>query len=490
MSHARMPRIALLLALFCVAATSARALQLGETKAQLLAQHGPPGAEDHGRNLAMYFWEGWSAQVEFQGDAVGKLTYRRNWYLQEAEINSLLQSNGGVTHWRETSAPDAPNRQWARDDGAFATCARTRPLSIAFESALVFADSPVAPKVVAPATPNPAFARVTTFPRPLDAVPEPDLPVADPPTPAPVPAAAPHSLPKLPAEEIDPAAPQNSASELPIAAQPAPGAPEAPVQPVNEPEPAPERHPVAAAPTTHGLAYTLGSLVLLTLVGTGFYFFKRHRELAGARPPIASISAVAPDLLGSLPGLDTLRADQFELLVAELLRREGYTVELSAALSSDDGVDLTLRRDSETILVQCKHWKTAQVGEGELREFYRAMAASGAPRGIFVTLGEFTAEARQFAGGEGIELLDGAAVGKNIATLARPGEDLCHLPEWLEEFVAHARIFDPDCPVCQGTMLIRHNRASGAPSWSCRSYPRCPGRREPRLDLLPAPAAR
>jgi len=86
--------------------------------------------------------------------------------------------------------------------------------------------------------------------------------------------------------------------------------------------------------------------------------------------------------------------------------------------------------------------------------------------------------------------MDGAELARHIAQVAKPGEDFCALPQWLEKFVAHARIFDPECPVCHGAMVIRHHRASGAPSWACRSFPRCAGRREPRMDLLQMAAAR
>jgi restriction system protein len=161
---------------------------------------------------------------------------------------------------------------------------------------------------------------------------------------------------------------------------------------------------------------------------------------------------------------------------------------MSAAMGQEDGIDLMLRQDSETILVQCKDWKTVRVTEREVREFYGAMSATGAPRGIFVTTGSFTREAREFADGKGIDLLDGTALEAKVAEVARPGENLLELPGWIEEFTAHARVFDPECPTCQGAMVIRSNRTTGAQSWTCRGYPRCPGKREPRLDLLTATA--
>lgn len=476
MSHARMSRFALCLALLCVVAQSARALQLGETREQLLARHGAPGAEDHARNLAVYFWEGWSAQIEFQGNVVRKLTYRRNYYLQESEIASLLDSNGGASHWRETSTPDGLARQWTRDDGASATCGRVRPVSIVFQAAGLAAAYQQGPKVVIPATPSPTFTKAPTFPKPLSTAVEPELPVADPPPPAP-PTLTQHALPKLQTAELEPEA------------KPAP----APVAPEPKPEPTSEKKPAIeppAAAATNGspvLGYILSSLALLGAVAAAAFFFFKRQSRPGSTPRVkldaSDPSSAAP---GSIPGLDSLRHDQVELLIGEIFRREGYTIELSAALNTDDGIDLMLRRDSETTLVQCKHWKAVRVSSREMREFYGAMAAGGAPHGILVTTGTFTPDAGEFAEGKGIELLDGAALAAKIAAVARPGENLAAVSTWIDEFVAHARIFDPECPVCRGTMVIHHNRASGAPSWNCRGYPRCPGRREPRLDLLPS----
>jgi restriction system protein len=474
-----MPRYALCLALFCVAAQSARAMQLGETKEHLLAQHGAPGAEDHARNLAAYFWEGWSAQLEFEGNVVRKLTYRRNWYLQESEITSLLESNGGASHWREISDSKALARQWTRDDGASATCARTRPLSIVFQAAGLAAAYQQGPKVIVPGTPGPAAAKTSTFPKALSAVPEPDLPVADVPPPTSSLVPPPQALPKL------------QASELAPEAKPAPA-----VEPVPAPVATSENKPGIEPPTaatpakeSHTVGYILGSILLLgTLGGGGFYFLKRQPRPGKSLSMKARTPVSSGNTADAGPGLGSLRNDQVELLIGEIFRREGYTIELSAAVNTEDGIDLMLRRDSETTLVQCKHWKAPRVTAREVREFYGTMAAGGTPRGIFVTTGMFTPDATSFAPDKGIELIDGAALAAKIAAVAKPGENLCAVSSWIEDFTAHARIFDPECPTCHGTMIIHHNRASGAPSWNCRSYPRCPGRREPRLDLLPAPA--
>jgi HJR/Mrr/RecB family endonuclease len=475
----------------------AQALQIGETQAQILARHGAPGAEDRGKKLAMYYWEGWSAQLDFKGDVVHKLTYKKSWYLQEPEIAGLLNSNGGAARWREMTSPGAATRQWRRDDGALATCARERPLVMTFQIGLspraaAPAVAAASPTVVVPVKPPATFSKPTIYPKLLGSteVAEPTLKLEESPlVEAPKPA-APKALPKLAAEEINP---DPAPATAPLAAEAKPGEPaptdQAPADPAIEAA-APERQ-ADATPRSSGLL--AGVVLLLTVVGGAFYFFKLRAARKETRPASPTILPSAPGgvdvVTVTTPAIDALRPDQFEVLVGEIFRRAGYTVEISAAAAQGDSIDLTLRRDAETILVQCKHWKTSRVTEREVREFYGTMTGNGAPRGIFVTAGSFSRDAREFAEGKGIDLMDRAALEESVAAIARPGENFCGITDWVEEFAANARIFDPECPICQSTMVIRHNRASGAAYWSCRNHPRCPGRREPRRDLLPMIAA-
>lgn len=480
----------------------ARALQIGETQAQIRARHGAPGAEDRGKKLAMYYWEGWSAQLEFKGDAVHKLTYKRSWYLQESEIAGLLHSNGGATRWREVTPQGGATRQWTRDDGATATCATDRPLVMTFQGAPPPRPAAAAPTVVVPANPQ-ASSSPTIYPKMLGASAEPepalkleDSPLAEPAKKEPAPAPpAPRALPKLAAEEINP-------DPAPVIAPPAREA--KPVEPPADPAPsaeasedsADEADAVNREPDSSSLPYgwIAGVVLLLGAAGGAFYFLKikgrQTMTTSDSQPTILPAAPGGVDVVTvTTPAIDALRPDQFELLVGEIFRRAGYTVEISAATAQGDSIDLTLRRDAETILVQCKHWKTSRVTEREVREFYGTMTGNGAPRGIFVTAGSFSRDAREFAEGKGIDLMDRAALEESTAAIARPGENFCGITDWVEEFAANARIFDPECPICQGTMVVRHNRASGAPYWSCRNHPRCPGRREPRRDLLPMIAA-
>jgi restriction system protein len=67
-----------------------------------------------------------------------------------------------------------------------------------------------------------------------------------------------------------------------------------------------------------------------------------------------------------------------------------------------------LRRDRETFLVLCKHWKEHRVAVEVVQQLHRIMTARGAAGGMVVTSGRFSREAASFASGVNIRLIDGA----------------------------------------------------------------------------------
>lgn len=75
----------------------------------------------------------------------------------------------------------------------------------------------------------------------------------------------------------------------------------------------------------------------------------------------------------------------------------------------DGGVDLIATRRRRLAFVQVKRW-THPVGSSNVRDFYGAMNKAGADEGLFVTTSRFTAEARAFARGLPIQLIDGDAL--------------------------------------------------------------------------------
>jgi hypothetical protein len=184
--------------------------------------------------------------------------------------------------------------------------------------------------------------------------------------------------------------------------------------------------------------------------------------------------------------VEDLNWKSFELLAGEIFRRRGFEVEISSGLGADGGKDLTLRQGSEVRLVQCKRLSAQnKVSVMEMRQFYGLLVAEKATCGIFMTTGLYSRDAREFAEGKPIKLLGLAEIEQLMASVARPGENLCNVKNWISEFAAVANVTDPDCPRCRRPMRLRRG-PTGRAFWGCSSYAktRCRGKRDARTELV------
>jgi hypothetical protein len=205
--------------------------------------------------------------------------------------------------------------------------------------------------------------------------------------------------------------------------------------------------------------------------------------LSGAHPKAASpppLPVLAPTTLESLSW------ENFELVAAEIFRRKGFEVEICAGLGADGGKDLTLRRNGQLRLVQCKCLSAGnKVSVATMRDFYGLVVAEKAQGGIFMTTGLFSRDAREFAQAKPIKLLERQQIEKLMASVIRPGENLCDVRTWIDDFAAVARVTDPACPRCRKPMKLRRG-PTGRAFWSCCRFPRCRGNRDARTDLVEA----
>ena len=97
---------------------------------------------------------------------------------------------------------------------------------------------------------------------------------------------------------------------------------------------------------------------------------------------------------------------QFEDLVAEMFKMQGYSVE-QTPYSADGGKDAILRKDNKKYLVECKHYgRQKKIGRPQLQKLFAAMTEEGADKGIFVTTGGFAGPATEYAEKYNIELID------------------------------------------------------------------------------------
>jgi restriction system protein len=116
-----------------------------------------------------------------------------------------------------------------------------------------------------------------------------------------------------------------------------------------------------------------------------------------------------------LSRLQSIDPASFERLCQRLLRESGFTRVEVTGKSSDGGIDgagvLRLNLISFQVLFQCKRWK-GSVGSEVVRNFRGAMQGR-ADKGLIITTGTFTAEARREAtrdGAPAIDLIDGEAL--------------------------------------------------------------------------------
>lgn len=203
----------------------------------------------------------------------------------------------------------------------------------------------------------------------------------------------------------------------------------------------------------------LAGLFFLVLAGLSALFaFKRRKLVDGQR---------------SLESLRTLHWQDFEWMVAEAYRRQGFSAEESLTRGADGGVDVVLRKDGQMVLVQCKNWKSASVGSPIIRDLYGAMTKAGASRGIVITSGRFTKDAQDFAQGTPIELIDGKQLLALLQEVQRPVGK-----ETRQANTPAVSTIQPTCPQC-GAAMVRRTAKRGASAgnefWGCSTYPKCRG---------------
>jgi len=178
--------------------------------------------------------------------------------------------------------------------------------------------------------------------------------------------------------------------------------------------------------------------------------------------------------------IETMSWQEFELMVGEAFRRKGYVVQETGGGGADGGVDLVLRKDNETFLVQCKHWKALKVGVGPIRELFGVMAGRGAVGGFVVTSGRFTKEAKKFAHGRNIQLMDGEKLQSFIRNVEIKLESAEGAPDNTKNKVTPVSTSEIECPQCGNAMVKRvakKGATAGQAFWGCSQFPKCRGTR-------------
>jgi restriction system protein len=173
----------------------------------------------------------------------------------------------------------------------------------------------------------------------------------------------------------------------------------------------------------------------------------------------------------TLDDIRNLSWKEFEEFVGSIFTKMGYAVEVTGGLD-DGGVDLIVKKDGKTSLVQCKQYRVSKVSLSMVRDFYGAMNANlNFEAGYFIITGMFTLEARHFADDKPIELIDGAKLMDYVRLASAKEQPQVRKPV---STVKSPKV--PVCPRCAVDMVLRTATTgdrAGTQFWGCSNYPKC-----------------
>lgn len=160
----------------------------------------------------------------------------------------------------------------------------------------------------------------------------------------------------------------------------------------------------ALLPADYALAVALGSAPFFVIGCIAAW-----RQL---RAPSAKRVAATLESIRAMPW------SAFSGALEEAFRRDGYAV----ARHAGPAADLELTKNGRVTLVSCKRWKVARTGIEPLRELTAARDARDAHDCIYVATGELTDQARGFATGNRVRVLQGAELATLLPGVSLPSQ--------------------------------------------------------------------
>lgn len=178
---------------------------------------------------------------------------------------------------------------------------------------------------------------------------------------------------------------------------------------------------------------------------------------------------------------------QFEGLVSEFFRRRGYSIKQTGGNGPDGGIDLIAQKGSDNYFVQCKQWRANKVGVQTVRELYGVISAQGAAGGFVVSAGKFTDEAKKFANGLNITLINGRSLYVSMKSSEElqsfgqiehcPRAAMARLKEGQHAGLGEQRLqVSEKCPMCGKQLVIRVAKKGskvGTKFLGCKGFSLC-----------------
>ena len=223
-----------------------------------------------------------------------------------------------------------------------------------------------------------------------------------------------------------------------------------------------------AQPRLRNLGFLIGGIPAAVILGAGFAGWQARRGWQTFQQAHIDLN-----------WLNSMTWRDFERLVGDMYRADGFTVSEPGREGADGGVDLRLWKDGKTTIVQCKRWGTFKVGISPIREIYGVMTAEKADRAVFITSGVYTKEALEFARDKPLDMVDGAQLATILKRFQPSREAGAAAAQEVSGDLARTTVpTRPTCPRCGAEMVLRRARSGqnvGKEFWGCSGFPKCRG---------------
>ena len=157
-----------------------------------------------------------------------------------------------------------------------------------------------------------------------------------------------------------------------------------------------------------------------------------HVSLGPVLAPVVALALLAPvsfsflkssrkkklyELREEIKAIQDLSWPQFKELVAKAYNRSGYSILESDPFVSDPSVDFVMRKSANLFLLQSRYWRNRKLGLREVKNLSSLMHDKQASGVFLLTTGVFSNEARRYAVGRPINLIDGIKLVKLLDTV-------------------------------------------------------------------------
>jgi restriction system protein len=168
--------------------------------------------------------------------------------------------------------------------------------------------------------------------------------------------------------------------------------------------------------------------------------------------------------------LRSLEWKRYEDVCMEYLKIKSCNANVTC-IGADGGIDIKVKDKNGNIIAiaQCKAWNKP-IGVNLIRELYGVMASEGVKHGIFLTTSIFSNDAKEFAKGKALLLIDGEEFVSVINGLNDDDK------KRIDGIATNGDYTTPTCVNCNVKMIKRIANKGNEPGkvfYGCVNFPKC-----------------